>query len=70
MQSNDPLADLPVSGQQPAQQKSGCSPILVVILILVGICLAMTLVAVIVIVILAIMGPAIGNIFSNITVGL
>ncbi|MBU0704121.1 MAG: pilus assembly protein [Chloroflexi bacterium] len=46
------------------------APWLIVVLVLAGICVALPLLAVCVIVILALLGPSIGNVFSDIIIAI
>jgi hypothetical protein len=50
--------------------KGKMAPWLIVVLVLLGICVALPLIAICVIVILALLGPSIGNVFSNIVLSI
>ena len=60
----------PAYEPEPTESKGKMAPWLIVVLVLVGICVALPLIAVCVIVILALLGPSVGNVFSNITLGI
>jgi hypothetical protein len=61
MPDTDPIYE----PESPASSKK-MAPWLIVLLVLVGICVALPLISMCIIVILALLGPSIGNVFSNI----
>jgi hypothetical protein len=56
----------PIYESEPPAAKGKMAPWLIVLLIVLGACAALIVIPICVIFILALLGPAIGNIFSNI----
>jgi hypothetical protein len=60
----------PVYTPEPPAAKPKMSPWLIVLLAVLAVCVALPLLAMCVIVVLALLSPAIGNIFSNIVINI
>ncbi|MFQ6102404.1 MAG: hypothetical protein ACE5OS_14420 [Anaerolineae bacterium] len=60
----------PIYESELPTAKPKMAPWLIVVLVLLGICVALPLAAICVIFILALLGPSIGNVFSNIVLNI
>ena len=60
----------PIYESEPPAAKGKMAPWLIVLLIVLCICIALIVVPICVIIVLALLGPAVGNIFSNIVISI
>jgi hypothetical protein len=64
------MEETPIYVHEPPAPKRTMAPWLIVLLVVLAACAALPLLAMCIIVVLALLGPAIGNVFSNIIINI